>query len=300
IIQVLQGGVVAVLRSLKNLSCASTDGQIPPLLPPNVTHLMLNRISGFRLSPYPTTSGNPGTTVFMHEGLESLEVTYIESGAHLRGLLAQAPSLKTLSINGTVSNYGFGGFLVTATPIPEEIPWPVSQITVLRCQQTRGTYHVATGFVDFLGCFPLLVEYHDDVWIPAAGSQLVKHCPLLEVICISGAPAFGVFGSVSKPRPRPMGVLVLDSVSILLTSLSRLRVLDIPHEAIKAETILKTPWVCLDLEKFRCQISEVPFLTDEEEQQVQVIRQQEAGAIGSGQECIRTDEEDALITLSER
>ena len=43
----------------------------------------------------------------------------------------------------------------------------------------------------------------------------------------------------------------------------------------------------------------MPFLTDEEEQQVQEIRQREAGAIGSDQEYIRTNEEDALIALSE-
>ncbi|KAF9323367.1 hypothetical protein BGZ91_003623, partial [Linnemannia elongata] len=70
--------------------------------------------------------------------------------------------------------------------------------------------------------------------------------------------------------------------------------------AIKAENILETPWVCLDLETFRCQIAEVPFLTDEEEQQVQEICRRETQATSSALEYIRTDEEDALIALSER
>ncbi|KAG9067916.1 hypothetical protein KI688_011507 [Linnemannia hyalina] len=300
ILQGLEGDSSAALRSLKNLSCVTTDGMIPEGLPPSVTHLRLNCSFGSLMNLHSPASGGPGTTALVHEGLESLEVARIKSGT-LKGLLAQAPSLKTLSINGFVSNFGFGNYFATAAPTPVEISWPASQITVLKCQQSRGTFSVASGFDNFLGCFPLLVEYYDDIWSPAAGAQLAKHCPLMEVIRVNqDASAFPSFGTVPKPRPRTKGWPVNDSVSILLTGLSRLRVLDIPYESIKAETVLETPWVCLELEEFRCQIAEVPFLTDEEEQQVQEIRQREAGAIGSDQEYIRTDEEDEVMELSEK
>ncbi|KAK3836423.1 MAG: hypothetical protein JOS17DRAFT_814187 [Linnemannia elongata] len=303
ILQDLEGDGGAVLRSLKNLSCVATDGLIPVALPPSVTHLKLENGLDFRWTPHYYTSRDPGTSALVHEGLESLEMAYIASGAELKGLLAQAPSLKTLSIERFVSNFGFGPPFATTAPVPLEISWPVSQITILKCRQTQRAFTVASGFDNFLACFPLLVEYHDDVWSPAAGAQLVEHCPLLEVIRIKQVTyASNAFGAVTKPQPqpRPKGSPVNDSVSIMLSSLSRLRVLDIPYEAIKAGNVLETPWVCLDLEEFRCQIAEVPFLTDKEEQQVQEIRRREAGATGSIQRYLRTNEEDALMALSER
>ncbi|KAF9550914.1 hypothetical protein EC957_011461 [Mortierella hygrophila] len=287
ILQGLEGGSNAVLGSLKNLSCVTTDGMIPEGLPPSVTHLKLNSSFGSRLNLYSSASGGPGTTALVHEGLESLEVVRIESGTHFKGLLAQAPSLKTLSINGFVSNFGFGNYFATAAPIPVDISWPSSHITVLKCRQTLGTFSTAFGTMMTFGP-------------PAAGVQLAKHCPFVEVIRINqDASVFLSFGTVPNPRLRTKGWPVNDSVSILLTGLPRLRVLNIPYGSIKAETMLESPWVCLDLEEFWCQIAEVPFLTDEEEQQVQEICQREAGAIGPDQEYIRTDEEDEVMELSE-
>ncbi|KAH7053621.1 hypothetical protein BKA57DRAFT_490256 [Linnemannia elongata] len=301
ILQGLEGGSGALLRSLKSLACIPTDGLIPRGLPPHVTHLKLIDSFGIHVNSYSTASRGSGTTALVHEGLKSLEVACIKSGAHLKEVLTQVPSLKTLFINAFVPPFEFGDGFGTATPIPVRISRPASQITVLKCQQTRGAFSVSPGFEDFFSCFPLLVEYHDDVWYPTVGAQLVKYCPLVEVISIYQDPyASFTFRTFLKPQPRLKGWSVCDSVSILLTGLTRLRVLDIPYQAIKAENVLKTPWVCLDLEKFQCQIAEVPFLTDEEEQQVQEIRQRETRATSCALEYIRTDEEDALIALSER
>ncbi|KAH7053579.1 hypothetical protein BKA57DRAFT_533145 [Linnemannia elongata] len=301
ILQDLEGGVGSFLRSLKNLACVPTDGLIPGVLPPNVTHLKLISSFGLHLNAYSFASKGLGTTALVHEGLKSLEVDCVESATHIKGLLTQTPSLQTLSINTFLSSSGFGGDYATAAPIPVGLSWPASQITVLKCKQTRGVSSSSSGFEDFLSCFPLLVEYHDEVWFPAIGAQLAKYCPLLEVIRIYQAVSeFHSFATDFSPCHRPKGLPVNDSVSILLTGLTRLRILDIRYEAIKAENILETPWVCLDLETFRCQIAEVPFLTDEEEQQVQEIRQRETQATSSALEYIRTDEEDALIVLSER
>ncbi|KAF9144256.1 hypothetical protein BGX30_013434, partial [Mortierella sp. GBA39] len=211
ILQGLEDGNSAVLRSLKNLSCDTTDGMIPEVLPPSVTHLRLNSNFGSRSKLYSPALEGQGTTALVHEGLESLTVACIESVTHLKDLLAQAPSLKTLSINGFVSNFGFGNYFASAAPIPVEISWPASQITVLKCLQTRGAFSIASGFDNFLGCFPLLVEYYDDTWSSTAGTQLAKHCPLVEVIRINqDASSFHSFGTAPKPRPRTKGWPVND------------------------------------------------------------------------------------------
>lgn len=91
-----------------------------------------------------------------------------------------------------------------------------------------------------------------------------------------------------------------DCVSVLLTTLPRLRVLEIPHREVKAENVLKQPWVCLDLEEFWCQIVEVPYLTAEEEQKVQEICwREDERAKESEQQHTRTDKEDELMELHE-
>ncbi|KAG9067915.1 hypothetical protein KI688_011506 [Linnemannia hyalina] len=283
-------GSGSALRSLKILTIMSEDGLIP-VLPPSVTNLTLIRNFGMWLDSKP---GVPGP---VHEGLEVLE-TSAESAAHIVALLNQAPSLKTLSIKGFGSRgYGFGGSQEAHAPVSNGFAWPLaSQITVLKCWQSRGGSFVnVPAFERFFRCFPMLVEYHDDIWLPAVGAQLAEHCPFLEVISVP-----------QKPNPnnryplRRLGVPVPDSVSLLLSSLSRLRVLDLSRENIKAKKILETPWVCLDLEEFCCQIVEVPYLTEEEERQVQEIRQrEEAGAIGSVHQH-RADKEEELMGLYQR
>ncbi|KAG0201819.1 hypothetical protein BGX33_010089, partial [Mortierella sp. NVP41] len=103
-----------------------------------------------------------------------------------------------------------------------------------------------------------------------------------------------------------LGEPISDEVSILLLSLPRLRVLDVEEETIDASQVLETPWVCLDVEVFRCQIVGLPYLTEEEEQRVQEIREREARGEGGEtttditQQPFRTDEEDQLMDRSER
>lgn len=151
------------------------------------------------------------------------------------------------------------------------------------------------AYEGFFRCFPMLAEYHDDVWFLDVGAQLVKYCPLLEIIRVPETP-----NPSNRYPPRYLGAPVPDTVSLLLSSLSRLRVLDLSRENIKAKMILERPWVCLDLEEFCCQIVEVPYLTEGEEQHVQGIRQrEEAGAVGSVQQH-RTDKDEQLMELSQR
>ncbi|KAG0284282.1 hypothetical protein BGZ97_008244 [Linnemannia gamsii] len=309
ILQDLQGGVYgdnSALRSLKYLTCNSKDSLIPKWLPPSVTHLNLKTLFGSRYDPFSSASGSqPGRkSKVVHEALESLEVSSIECPAHLTDLLDQAPNLKTLSING-FNNGAFGSSFGTAAPVPEDksITWPTTQITVLKCRATRAIHANVAGFEGFFTCFPLLVEYHDDMWSHFVSTHLVRHCPLLEVIRMQDSSGASVFGAAPKPQPRRLEFIVSDSVSVLLTGLPKLRVLNIPHEAIAAGNILRRPWVCLDLEEFRCQIAELPFLTKENEMLAQDIRQREtAGATSSAQQQqhLTTNEEKRLLEISER
>ncbi|KAK3837043.1 MAG: hypothetical protein JOS17DRAFT_799900 [Linnemannia elongata] len=299
------GGDGAALKSLKHVSYTSCKILVPKLLPPSVISLRLWNDSGLQSDLHTAL----GRALNVHEGLGSLEVMYIESGTHLKGLLAQAPFLKTLVVNSFTFDSGWGAFGAFGAPslVTENISWPLSRVTVLKCQQSRSAFVNKPGLDGFLKSFPMLVEYRDDIWYPAVAAQLVEHCPLLEIIRIradtfafNASTMLSPMGAKNKLPSRALGAPIDDSVSSLLSSLSRLRVLETPYESIKAENILERPWLCLELEEFWCQIAEVPFLTEEEEQQVQEIRQREAGSRGSVKEHIRTEEEVEVMELSER
>ncbi|KAG0292510.1 hypothetical protein BGZ96_004045 [Linnemannia gamsii] len=172
---------------------------------------------------------------------------------------------------------------------------PASRVTVLNCQQVQGgPYARLPEFQGFLQCFPLLVDYHDEILYPTVATQLVENCPLLEVIRVRHEK------SIRRFEPRRLGNPIDDCASLLLSSLSRLRVLELPHETIKAENVLERPWVCFGLEEFSCQIVDVPFLTKEEELQVQKICQREVAIDISDRYHVRTDKEDELMERSER
>ncbi|KAG0281520.1 hypothetical protein BGZ95_002762 [Linnemannia exigua] len=291
------------LLSLKNLSVASLDGRIPALLPPNVTNLTMTCVAGF-LSSFPSNNDSSNPLDFVHEGLETLDVTNIKSASHLQTLLTQVPSLKTLSLGCMVLQYGFGsGLFGTPPPPPPTILWPPSCITVLKCHQSRGSFSQAHNFEGIFRAFPQLVEYHDNILCPVVATQLVHHCPLLEVVHIRQDPI--QIDGLSLPyqpgfpprmTPRRFGeqVQLNDIASVLLTSLPRLRVLDVPFEVVNAGRILEKPWVCLDLEELSCRLVEVPYLTKEQEERVHGIYHRDTD------QQPRTDEEERLIELNER
>ncbi|KAF9085115.1 hypothetical protein BGX23_009967, partial [Mortierella sp. AD031] len=290
----------AVPGSLKNLSIVSHDGRLPRV-PQSVRHLKI-AYSGLNEFAFrsPAILLDSSIPLLVHEGLELLEMNYVENVTHIRVLLVQAPSLKSLRIANIGSRYHFAS-AAPMTSYKKEENWPVSIVTILDFNQNQQLCLDKRIF----RCFPHLVEYHDDTWTPGMAAQLAKHCPLLEVIRISqdNNPAF-LSTPVRKGRRR-LGEPISDEVSILLLSLPRLRVLDVEEETIDASQVLETPWVCLDLEVFRCQIVGLPYLTEEEEQRVQEIREREARVAGgettdTTQQPFRTDEEDQLMDRSTR
>ncbi|KAG0298458.1 hypothetical protein BGZ97_004045 [Linnemannia gamsii] len=320
-----------VLRSLKSLSIVTSDGQIPASLPPSVTSLLLQPDFGTLFKVDATKNLSQPT---INETLEVLEMGNIESDLQLKTILTQAPALKILNVNAfspswrslpppPAPEHASGTTFSAVAPVPtglDAIAWPLSRVTVLKFQHGRGgrtlfspvavpVYGMVPVYNGMFQSFPFLVEYHDDIWTPALACQLVENCPLMEVVRIRQGSGYSFaspqqqwqqHGSASKSEARRLGAPVVDSVSRLLSSLSRLRVLEIPKEVVKAEKILESPWVCLGLEEFWCQIVELPFLTKEEELQVQEIRRREVATDLSDQHHARTDKEDELMEHNER
>jgi hypothetical protein len=293
------------LMSLKRLSIVTYDCRIPKFLPPNITSLaMTNAFPTDPFSPSIYNYSNSGSAVY--NGLEVLDVKNVKSGSDLIALLNQAPLIKTLILNCTVASFGFGyGSSIT---FASTLCWPLSRVTVLKFRQSRSTLHTSESFKGIFQAFPLLTEYHDDTWNPSVAPQLTKHCPLLEVIRAREDPVLESsystefhFGQIRVFRTRRLEEVPNDNVSELLSSLSKLRILDIPHGMVTADNVLEKPWVCLDLEEFRCHIVRIPFLTKEQKDRIQEMQRRENQTDDSQPlPYCRTDEEDQLMELSDR
>ncbi|KAK3847753.1 MAG: hypothetical protein J3R72DRAFT_509157 [Linnemannia gamsii] len=300
------------LRSLRSVALASFGNQLP-VIPPHVTSLRLtcNR------TPFSYSSGAPKDNFPVHKGLQELDVSSVESGSHLQQLLRQAPSIKTLSLrclptSGSFGGFGGGGFTSTDAdqasllPAPVDVSCPLSRITVLKCHQSFGHFSTSSVFKDIFQCFPLLVEYYDDTWYSSVATQLVKYCPLLEVVRVRRTPAVNDLLAPDLPQHyrlmRRSGGY--NHVTLLLSSLPRLRIMELPFESISASDILERPWVCLGLEELWCRIVEVPFLSDEQERLVMAMSEREKKAetvIGDSiQQQPRTNEEERLMELNDR
>ncbi|KAG0281521.1 hypothetical protein BGZ95_002763 [Linnemannia exigua] len=306
------------LRSLRSVTLGTFNGRIP-MIPPHVTSLRLtcNR------APFSYPSKAPKDLFSVLAGLQELDVNCVESGSHLQQLLRQVPSIETLSFyslpSSTLGGFGGGGEINNTNslqtfllPAPVDVSsYPLSRITVLKCHQRSGAFSIAPAYNDIFRCFPLLVEYHDDAWHPCVTTQLVKYCPLLELIRVRIDPAINDLHASDLPTScrmvRRTSLFANDrhnSISTLLSSLSRLRILELPFESIKASEILERPWICLDLEELWCRLENVPFLSDEQQRQVLAISEREKKAeavIGDSiQQQSRTNEEERLMEINER
>ncbi|KAG0278295.1 hypothetical protein BGZ95_004293 [Linnemannia exigua] len=84
------------------------------------------------------------------------------------------------------------------------------------------------------------------------------------------------------------------------TALAKLRVLDLQYETIDARCVADKPWVCLDLEMFRCGFVGLPYLSDRNEKLVKDILEREEKARREGlPEVARTAVETELLGIAE-
>ncbi|KAG0381071.1 hypothetical protein BGX24_012205 [Mortierella sp. AD032] len=123
-------------------------------------------------------------------------------------------------------------------------------------------------------------------------AALATHCPLLEVIRVTYKGC--------RYTPRSIYDSIHDRVSILLTSCTRLRVLDLQYETIDARRVAEKPWVCLDLEMFRCGFVGLPYLSERNEKSVKDILERDEDARREGlPEVARTAVETELLDMAE-
>ncbi|KAF9932746.1 hypothetical protein FBU30_007396 [Linnemannia zychae] len=257
------------LKSLNHLSIFLSQERLP-LLPSSITTLTASCNFGAKY-----TGVKPSDPEIIYERLETFDIRDVYSEEFLHAVLIQAPSLKSLTLSTRpVNTFGINSDMFE--PIPKTNFQPATRITVLKCPQLQSATFTSLKFKSILKCFPLLAEYYDDDWIPTIA-------PLL-------------------PSVRPSRTLespVEDSLSILLSSLPRLRVLNIPNGMIVASVTLEKPWICMDLEELSCQIVRLPYMTQEEEYQVQEILQRKASLNGNSEILNLTSKESRLLHLKD-
>ncbi|KAK3835680.1 MAG: hypothetical protein J3R72DRAFT_451065 [Linnemannia gamsii] len=166
-------------------------------------------------------------------------------------LLRHLPSLDRLSILGFTRQQIFS---LDAAKILDNTP---SRLRVLRlCSQAHNMdRNIAKHVLPWL---PDLIAFHIDQLTATIAQALVHHCPMLEI--------FEAANEESLHEDYSLDPLETDTVSILLTGCSHLKVFDGIHHTIDAEKITVLPIVCHDLTTFRCQIRGVPRLTSTEQE----------------------------------
>jgi hypothetical protein len=196
---------------------------------------------------------------------DTLEELYIRDEvrtlAHIKSLLVQLPSLRYLRLRRIHLKEND-----QPPAVAEGDTW-TSDLRVLLC----GLYErKSPELVRIFPWMPSLVEFHHSYVSSPFTTALAKHCPLLEVIRVTYKGC--------RYTPRSIYDSIHDRVSILLTSCTRLRVLDLQYETVDARCVAEKPWVCLDLEMFRCGIVGLPYLGEREEKLIKDVLEREEDA----------------------
>ncbi|KAG0275468.1 hypothetical protein BGZ95_008752 [Linnemannia exigua] len=125
------------------------------------------------------------------------------------------------------------------------------------CQMPYRTFMSEIAF-DVLPSLPFLTEITVDGAYPDLGFALAKYCKLLEV--------FRNSESCKSILPARRGDRAdVNEIGVLLESCPRLRVFDAMEHRLEADHIKsQQPWVCKDLELFRCQLVEFERQNDHE------------------------------------
>lgn len=98
-----------------------------------------------------------------------------------------------------------------------------------------------------LPSLPFLTELSIDVEYPYLGPLLAKQCPQLEAF---RSPA----SRFLLQREQEEGEIAANGLNAILESCRHLKVFEAIGSRIEADHLLEQPWVCKNLEVFRCQI----------------------------------------------
>ncbi|KAF9130133.1 hypothetical protein BGW39_003415 [Mortierella sp. 14UC] len=274
--RIVEDPTAQTLRSLRTLTMDLPHGRVPRI-PPSVTRL---NSSLLRTEPFDPTEP-PG---LVNDTLKELYIkNEVRTVAHIKSLLVQLPSLQYLRLRRIRLKEDD-----QPPAVAEGDTW-TSDLRVLLC----GLYErKSPELVWIFPWMPSLVEFHHSYVSSPFTTALAKHCPLLEVIRVTYKGC--------RYTPRSSYDSIHDRVSILLTSCTRLRVLDLQYETIDARHVAEKPWVCLDLEMFRCGVVGLPYLSDHEEQLVKDVLDREEDTRRKGlPEVARTAMETELLDRAE-
>ncbi|KAG0219027.1 hypothetical protein BGX33_005069 [Mortierella sp. NVP41] len=250
------------LTGLRSLQMALAPEGLP-VMPSSVTHFRTRGSGGMWCNGAFDPTGPPHT---VRGHLQELEVEGLLSVTHIRRLLAQAPNLDTLRIiNMTASSSESEAVAAEEN----ETCWLSSKVRVLK-HRCRNHWQ-RRGVAETLRYFPFLVEYHATISSTSVLRALVKYCPLLEVVRVHDQEYDGRY----YPRHN-----IRDKVSVLLTGLPRLRVLEMPLHVIDAKEVRYEPWVYLGLEEFRCQIAGMFHWSPADVERLTTYAEQKAASSG--------------------
>ncbi|KAG0219029.1 hypothetical protein BGX33_005071 [Mortierella sp. NVP41] len=266
------------LQAIKTLTMELPYGRVPRI-PSNVVRLDSSLLRKESFNPKDT----PG---LINNTLQELYIKdEIRTVAHIKSLLVQLPSLRYLRLRRVHLKEDD-----EVPAVPDGDNW-VSDLRVLLC----GLYErKSPELVKIFPWMPNLVEFHHSYVSSPFTAALAKHCPLLEVVRVTYKGC--------RYTPRNVYDSIHDRVSILLTSCTKLKILDLQYETIDANRVADAPWVCLDLEFFRCGFVGLPYLSASDEAELGRIQKQEEDARRKGlePELTRTALETQLLLAAEQ
>lgn len=267
--QLLQqtNSALPVLESIQSVTTQLVQGRLP-VLPPNTRQV---EASYARFSRY-NREDPPGP---VNEAVEEVTVRYVEHLGQLRQVLFQAPRLRTLYIKDlmlvdlTLREEDYEDDAEEAVRKQKEAELEaeeekaaaagaiISGVQIVRCEHPyrRGS----SGLERLFRLTPHLVEFYHTCWSAGYASILAENCPNLEVVRIASLRQQAFL----ERNPRNP---IVDTVSPLLVSCSRLKVLDMRYELVDAKKVKEKEWVCLKLEELRCQFVGVPYLSKKEQE----------------------------------
>ncbi|KAF9139224.1 hypothetical protein BG015_002126 [Linnemannia schmuckeri] len=149
----------------------------------------------------------------------------------------------------------------TVSPLLDGIPSRLSGLHFLDvCQYGQSEFMTEVAF-DVLPSLPFLTELTIDASYPDLGPMLAKYCKLLQVFRNSD------FVETIHPNKLKKMMAEVNEMNELLENCPYLRIFDAIVHRIEANHLLgRPPWLCKDLEFFRCQLIGFQRLNSDEEE----------------------------------
>ncbi|KAF9126187.1 hypothetical protein BGW39_006820 [Mortierella sp. 14UC] len=246
------------------------------------------------MEQYPNIRGLLGSLVtfsraeqlgaYMH--LRSLELIRYTEGRAFLALLNGLCSLEQLTVAGLFDTGQ--EFEQDAQALLENTPLRL-QGFCLRRQDLHDLDHVMATWI--IPSMPHLKEFSATMLCTETTTALAAHATQLEVFCQS-KDTDSIYPTY-KPQP------TLNIANLLFQSCIKLRIFDGIHHKIEADKMIEQPWVCRDLEVFRCQIVGLTRLAEREQAMLEIVAkvQQQQGPLRPTASSPSSDSSEPAATL---